>query len=327
MGHWETPESAVSVLVPTYNRAHFLPETLDSILSQTYSPAEIIVVDDGSTDDTQDVVSRLYPKVKYHRINNSGVCTARNIAASFATSPYIAFCDSDDLWRQDKLEKQMELHLRHPEVQHSFTNFSIVTEGNWARETKFDGARPTFFAHCEKALDFALICGASLYDELLTFQPIFPSTTLMSRDFFYRIGGYKDSLGRVLSEDLEFALRCVQHAPIGIITEPVVGIRKHTSNFSGSTFATTCGEIEILNYALQNHSVTESTKELLADQIALRRVGASYGAFSAGRFTACKELLSAIPNRYLTPKLRLKLLISNSPEPIARFLQKLFVQS
>jgi glycosyltransferase involved in cell wall biosynthesis len=327
MEHWEKPESAVSVLVPTYNRAHFLPETLDSILSQTYSPAEVIVVDDGSTDDTQAVISRLYPQVKYHRIDNSGVCMARNTAASFATSPYIAFCDSDDLWRPDKLEKQMELHLQYPDIKHSFTNFSIVTEGDWASETKFDGATPTFFSHCEKALDCALKCGASLYDELLMFQPVFPSTTLMSRDFFYRIGGYKDSLGRVLSEDLEFALRCVQHAPIGVITEPVVGIRKHTSNFSGSNFATTCGEIEILNYALLNHSVTLPTKKLMEDQIALRRVGASYGAFSEGRFAACKKLLSAVPDRYLTPKLRLKLLISNSPEPVARFLQKLLVRT
>ena len=327
MAHREQSESAVSVLVPTYNRAQFLPETLDSILSQTYSPAEIIVVDDGSTDDTQAVISRRYPTVRYHRIDNSGVCTARNTAASFATSPYIAFCDSDDLWRPDKLEKQMELHLRYPEVEHSFTNFSIVSEGNWSHGTKFESATSTFFAHCEKKLDFAMVCDRPLYDEVLLFQPVFQSNILMKREFFYRIGGYNDSLGRVLSEDLEFTLRYVQHSPIGIITEPVVGIRKHSSNFSGNNFATTCGEIEILNYALLNHSVTDSTKKLLVDQIALRRVSASYGAFSAGKFVACKELLSAVPDSDLTPKLRLKLFISNCPEPVARLLQRLFVRT
>lgn len=319
--------SAVSVLVPTYNRANFLPATLDSILFQTYTPAEVIVVDDGSTDETPNILAQLYPKVKYHRIDNSGVCRARNIAASLATSPYIAFCDSDDLWRPDKLEKQMELHLRYPEVKHSFTNFSIVTEGVWSDGTKFDGATPTFFSHCEKALDFAIVCEAPLYDEVLKFQPVFQSNILMTKDFFERIGGYNDSLGRVLSEDLEFTLRYVQHAPIGIITEPVVGIRKHGSNFSGNNFRTSCGEVEILNYALLNHSITESTKQLLMDQIALRRVSASYGAFSEGKFAACKDLLSAVPDRYMTPKLRLKLLISNSPEMVARFLQRFLVRS
>lgn len=327
MGDRKDAAEKVSVLIPTYNRAEFLPETIESILTQTLLPEEIIVVDDGSSDNTREVVARFGAKVKYYRINNSGVCKARNVAVSYASAPYIAFCDSDDLWRQDKLEKQMRFHVRYPEIQHSFTNFSIVMDGKWLSETKFDSASQTFFAHCERVSDSGVICDAPLYEELLKFQPIFPSTTLMSRDFFYKVGGYKDLLGRILSEDLEFALRCVQHAPIGIITDPVVGIRKHSSNFSRDNYATSRGEVEILNYALLNHQVPESTRTLLREQIAIRRINASYGAFSQGNFDVCKELLDEVPDYYLTPKLRFKRLLSSVPEPVARFIHRLFVQS
>lgn len=314
---------SVSVLIPTYNRADLLPETIDSILAQTRPPDEIIVVDDGSTDNTQDIVPRLYPKIKYHRIPNSRVSRARNIAASFATSQYLALCDSDDLWRSDKLEKQMDLHRRFPSLECSFTNFSIVTDGVWSGRTKFDNAPEDFFARCESRLPFAKVCNASLYDELLIFQPIFPSTQMMTKDFFHKVGGYNEAFGANPSEDFEFTLRCVQHPPIGIITEPVVGIRKHTSNFSGNALTATCGEIEILNYALANHAITDSTKNILLDQIALRSVSASYSAFRNARFAACKALLSNVPKRYLTPKLRLKYLISSAPESVARLVQRL----
>jgi hypothetical protein len=317
----------VSVLVPTYNRANFLPETIDSILSQSYSPGEVIVVDDGSTDNTREIMASLYPRVKYHRIANSGVCAARNRAASLATLPYIAFCDSDDLWRQDKLEKQMELHHRYPELQHSFTNFSIVTDGVWSKDTKFDNAPQSFFGHCEERLPNALVCDRPLYDEILRFQPVFQSTLLMTRDFFYKIGGYTESLGRALSEDLEFALRWVRYAPIGIIMEPLAGIRKHSGNFSGNTLATTRGEVEILRYALSSHGVTESTREILLDQIALRNISASYDAFADGKFAICENLLASVPAHYLTPKLRLKLLISRSPEKVAQLLKRILVRS
>src|ERR1700712_934622 len=96
--------ASVSVLIPTYNRADLIASTIDSILAQTRLPHEIIVVDDGSTDNTKEVVAAYGSKVKYHFAANSGSPRARNIAASFATGDYYAFCDSDDLWREDKLE-------------------------------------------------------------------------------------------------------------------------------------------------------------------------------------------------------------------------------
>ncbi len=110
----------VSVLIPTYNCGQFLSEAIDSVLSQTFTDFEIIVVDDGSTDNTAEVVSR-YPDVKYFPIAHSGVSTARNTAITHATGEFVVFLDADDKWTSDKLEKQVAYLDAHPDCMLVFT--------------------------------------------------------------------------------------------------------------------------------------------------------------------------------------------------------------
>ena len=102
----------VSVIMPTYNCGKFIGETLDCILAQTYSVWEIIIVDDCSTDNTKEIV-RLYTekdsRIKYYCLDtNSGAAVARTVAMKLAEGEYMAFCDSDDLWMPEKLERQLE---------------------------------------------------------------------------------------------------------------------------------------------------------------------------------------------------------------------------
>ena len=85
----------VSIIIPTFNRAHLIVETLDSVLAQTYSNWECIVVDDGSTDGTREMLEA-FPQVIYHYQSNAGVCTARNKGAEIATGDWLIFLDSDD---------------------------------------------------------------------------------------------------------------------------------------------------------------------------------------------------------------------------------------
>ena len=107
----------VSVVVPTYNRAHIIPSALDSIFAQNYRPLELIVVDDGSNDNTQVVVTKWISthashhdfKGRYVRQNNRGGNPARNHGISEASGELIAFLDSDDLWHSDKVKKQVDL--------------------------------------------------------------------------------------------------------------------------------------------------------------------------------------------------------------------------
>lgn len=322
-GYQEFMRPEVSVVIPAYNQAALLLQTIDAVLGQTYPPAEIIVVDDGSTDNTPEVMANPHPKVMYRRTKNSRVCAARNLAVSLSKSPYIAFCDQDDLWRVDKLEKQMRLHLEEPELEYSFTNYSIVKDGVWTDATKFDQVPAGFFEGSRQVFDGGMVSAEPFYKKLLRSQPIFPSTLLMTRAFFDRIGGFYNEVGNIIPEDWEFTLRCVLNAgKVGYLTEPVVGIRKHANNTSGNNLATSLGEIEILKFILIHHPIDEISKALVVNEMARRRILASYDAFSEGKFALCNELLTAVPTGQLTPKLWAKLLTSRSPDFLAKRLHR-----
>lgn len=100
----------VSIIMPTYNCAKFINETIKSVLNQTYENWELVIVDDCSNDNTEEVVASFNDKrIKYHRLEkNSGAAVARTTAMKMATGNYMAFLDSDDLWKNNKLEKQLE---------------------------------------------------------------------------------------------------------------------------------------------------------------------------------------------------------------------------
>lgn len=113
-------EPRVSVLIPCYNAGQYLAAALDSVLAQTYQDFEIIVVDDGSEDDSAAVVAR-YLQVRYFRNTHSGISVTRNLAVSKARGALIAFLDADDLWMPEKLEKQVAYLDDHPDCQLVFT--------------------------------------------------------------------------------------------------------------------------------------------------------------------------------------------------------------
>lgn len=104
----------VSVIIPTYNRAELLKRSIQSVLEQTYSDLELIIVDDGSTDDTEKVVSALNDsRIRYIKQKNQGACVARNLGIDNARGEYIAFQDSDDVWHRNKLEVQLEALIKN----------------------------------------------------------------------------------------------------------------------------------------------------------------------------------------------------------------------
>src|SRR5712675_1199611 len=96
----------VSVIIPTYNSGRLVVEAVESALAQTLAPAEILVVDDGSTDDTRDRLAKFGPPVSYIHQENQGVAAARNRGIRAATGDLVAFLDADDVWHPKKLERQ-----------------------------------------------------------------------------------------------------------------------------------------------------------------------------------------------------------------------------
>lgn len=113
----------ISVIIPAYNGAAFLPRTLESVFQQTLKPFEIIVVDDGSTDNTPEVLTPFKDRIIYHRKKNGGAANAMNTGMELAKGDLIAILEQDDLWFKNKLEKQAELMLKFPEVGITCANF------------------------------------------------------------------------------------------------------------------------------------------------------------------------------------------------------------
>lgn len=123
-------QPVISVVIPCYNCAHYLPEALDSVLKQTYPPLEIIVVDDGSTDNSGQIAASYGPPVRVVRQPNQGQSVARNRGVDEAKGEWIAFLDADDLWEPDKLRLQVEtLRDISPEVGCVYTHLYILRDG------------------------------------------------------------------------------------------------------------------------------------------------------------------------------------------------------
>ena len=106
----------VSCVIPVYNGARFVAESIESVLAQAYRPLEVIVVDDGSTDGTEDVLAAFGDRIRVFFQPNAGAAAARNRGVAEARGGWLTFQDADDLWAPDKLERQMECFRRNPEL-------------------------------------------------------------------------------------------------------------------------------------------------------------------------------------------------------------------
>ena len=156
----------VSVIVVSYNRAHFLKDALDSIKRQTFTDYEIVLVDDGSTDNTKEIVEK-YEEIRYIYQEHSGISKARNEGVKAARGKWIAFLDSDDLWKEDKLQKQIDYLQSHMECRIIFTKFSNFTD---IPEENLDGRQQNLL---QTIIDWCLptaLIDSSLFDEIGLFD-------------------------------------------------------------------------------------------------------------------------------------------------------------
>ena len=199
----------VSVVIPTYNRARTIGRAVDSALAQTYADLEVIVVDDGSTDDTQQVLARYGDAIRVLYQENQERRVARNNGIRHACGEYIAFLDSDDLWLPNKLRRQVALLDRHPEVGLVYGQmFPIDPDGTWhLRPTRCTGwGQP----------------GPAMIFEQLVMRNLIPTPTVVARKAcFDHVGGFDPSL--TCSEDWDLWLRIAVHYEIAFMPEPLAG--------------------------------------------------------------------------------------------------------
>lgn len=301
----------VAAIVPTFNRAKLLPETLDSLLGQSLMLSEIVVVDDGSTDETQRVLKRFGSRVRYVRIDNSGPCRARNVGVEHSEANWIAFCDSDDLWLPQKLEKQAELILSQPSLEYCFTNFNFFDGSNWTEWSKFDDIPEGFWPESTTQVgDDHFVVNEPLYGAILQYQPIFVPGLLMTRRFFKMVGGFNESFGRVATEDFEFALRCVQNQPVGVTRVPLFGVRIHSNKHSGDPLHNALGQLKILEFATSHHQHARFHQKIIERKTHGLKLEVAYAAFARRKYGLVLDMLAGMPRDQLDGKMRFKLKLS-----------------
>jgi hypothetical protein len=196
----------VSVVIPTYNRAHSVIDAVVSVLSQTYEDLELIVVDDGSTDDTAERIAAVRdPRLSFVLANHAGVSAARNLGVKQTSGELVAFLDSDDLWRRDKLAHEVALLRARPEVDLVFSDLEKRhgdrVYPSFMRETGVFSRRLRNGGYPE-----GVVLGMrEMYLCLLEEVPIKPSALVLRRAAFERVGGFDEHW--TSSEDWELLLR------------------------------------------------------------------------------------------------------------------------
>lgn len=159
----------VSCVVPVYNGEAYLGEAIDSILAQTWRPLEIIVVDDGSTDDSAAVAEAYGAKVRVIRQANAGCATARNAGLAAATGEFVAFLDADDLWHPEKLQRQMARFEALPSLDYAVT----YTQNFWQDDVREDEQRHRGHKRAQPIPGYVhstLLCRRRVFDTLGPFE-------------------------------------------------------------------------------------------------------------------------------------------------------------
>ena len=194
---------SISVVIPTFNRLIYLERAIKSVLNQTISVNEIIIVDDGSDDGTSEFVHSNYPNIKYIFQSNSGVSAARNTGIKAASSNWIAFLDSDDAWVTNKIQKQItELEL-NPEMNFCHSNEIWIRNG---KEIKQKNTHKKF--------------GGFIFNKCLDKCRISPSTVICRKSLLIKLNGFDEDLA--ICEDYDLWLRITSNNPVIYIEKPLI---------------------------------------------------------------------------------------------------------
>jgi len=215
-------EKRVSVIIPTYNRARFIGEALDSVLTQCTDEDEIIVVDDGSTDETREVLGGFGDRLRVISQEQRGPSAARNRGILESAGRLIAFQDSDDLWAPDKMRLQLNFTARHPEVDIVFGNMGNFSGSGFPESPEI--THPEIYSYLQEhcaSLD-------RMFEKLLQTDFVPLPTVLMKRCCLTRLGGFDEDL--TIAEDYDLWLRAACLFRFGFVDSILVFRRRHEGN-------------------------------------------------------------------------------------------------
>lgn len=258
-------ESLFSVIIPTYNRAESLKKTLLCILNQTYQRFEVIIIDDGGVDNTKDLVAEINDeRLKYFWQENNGPLIARYTGVKKASSPWIAFCDSDDLWQPEYL-LECKTALESTGAKVCFGDYRV--EGEVESRLQILN-RNGFFdkSTIQDAQTFKLLDAKLFYKTLMVQQPLMISAFVISRDYYNSIGGIDPNLNVIGSEDAHLTQRAVGNTEyVVFLNRNLVQLGRGTDNVSASYIRNLEGGLailtDIIDCSLVDNALLKDTKQ------------------------------------------------------------------
>ncbi len=270
----------ISVIIPSYNRAQLLPRAVNSVLEQTLPAQEIIIVDDGSTDNTAETLTKQFPQCRYIEQPNQGVSAARNRGIEVATGEWLAFLDSDDEWLASKLEAQRNLLQHHPEIK------ICHTEEIWIR----NGKRVNQMKKHTKS-------GGHIFQNCLPLCVISPSSVVIHRSLFAEIGTFDEDLPAC--EDYDLWLRICASYPVAFVEQPQ--IKKyggHEDQLSQKHWGMDRFRLQALEKIIQSGRLNDRDKSAAIETLIGKAEILAQGAIKRGKVKAA-EHYHAIKQRYL----------------------------
>lgn len=242
----------ISVIIPVFNREKTIRRAIDSVLGQDFPAFELIVVDDGSTDSTAEILKSYHHKIKVVTQNNFGVSFARNRGIMEAKGEWIAFLDSDDEWMPDKLSQQIAYLKMHPETR------ILQTEEQWIRHKKRVNQVKKYFKK-----------SGNIFKECLKTCTVGASTVICERSLLQETGGFDDTLP--VCEDYDLWIRIAAKYPIPLLDKPLINkYGGHEDQLSLSTPAMDRYRVQSLEKIFQDPSLTPDQRNDVLDELILK---------------------------------------------------------
>ncbi len=294
------PNPLISIVVCTYNRAHALPTTLSSVLAQRYRPVEILVVDDGSRDETPRVVRGYGGGLRYHRLDrNVGIARARSEACRLARGQFIAFQDDDDLMPPDRLQVLWEALAGTPGASFAVGDLELVDEHGRPTGNRWLPTAPSARGNPQPQVvqdGYRAVLWPTL--------PVVPHTTLFRRADGERIGWF-DELFRHAAEDKDFFARLARLGPVVYVPEVVSWVRRGHPSLTRDVSRTERGALELYRKHMARIAANDPHDPLLYRRlqervaVALERITCQTTTGSSSRSSDCEERYLPLLSRRL----------------------------
>ncbi len=286
---------SVSVVIATFNRAHLLRQTVDSVLGQDFKDFELIVVDDGSTDGTRSVLQDYGERIQYIYQGNRGPSAARNVGVGYSKGTWISIQDSDDICAPNHLSRLYGYAQRHLDCGMVFANGAYLDGPEHNRETIIPTAKSRRLARRGVRLK-------DLFDKSI----VRLQAALISKSCYDELGGHDESLR--ISMDLDLSFRIYNRYPVAYLDEVVFYYRKHAGNTSGNQELRLSENIQVIRKLLQENprSIKALGKRRVAARLAYRYYRLAKDRWKEGKKEKAREALNeAVSLRPLDLKLRL----------------------